>query len=239
MLVTTLLCDADGNLFPSEEPAFVASAEVTNRCLAKLGVDRRYEPEELRLATTGKNFRTTIADLAQEAGAADRLRPELLEEWVAEERRAVTAHLGEALRPDPAVTGPLERLSSRFALAAVSSSALGRLEACFTATGLASLFPPEVRYSAEDSLPVPTSKPDPAIYHLAGAGLGVDGASAVAIEDSVPGALSAVAAGFTTVGNVVFVPEPEREARIAELRRAGVAEIVGSWEELEAVLPAK
>ena len=31
-----LLCDADGNLFPSEEPAFVASADVTNRLLADL-----------------------------------------------------------------------------------------------------------------------------------------------------------------------------------------------------------
>ena len=27
--VRVVLCDADGNLFPSEEPAFVASAEVT------------------------------------------------------------------------------------------------------------------------------------------------------------------------------------------------------------------
>ena len=29
--VTTLLCDADGTLFPSEEPAYAASADVTNR----------------------------------------------------------------------------------------------------------------------------------------------------------------------------------------------------------------
>lgn len=236
MLLTTLLCDADGNLFPSEEPAFVASAAVTNRCLARLGVERRYEPEELRLATTGQNFRTTIAELAQEAGAADRLDPALLEEWVAEERRAVTAHLGATLTPDAAVTGPLERLARRFALAAVSSSALVRLDACFAATGLAALFPPAVRYSAEDSLPVPTSKPDPAIYRFAGGELGVDGASAVAVEDSAPGVLSAVAAGFTAIGNVVFVPEPEREDRVAELRAAGASETVGSWEELEAVL---
>ena len=42
--VTHLLCDADGNLFPSEEPAFEASAEVTNAFLASLGIDRRYTP---------------------------------------------------------------------------------------------------------------------------------------------------------------------------------------------------
>ena len=50
---TVLLCDADGNLFPSEEPVFVASAEVTNRFMASLGLSRRFDPEELRLATTG------------------------------------------------------------------------------------------------------------------------------------------------------------------------------------------
>ena len=62
--VRVVLCDADGNLFPSEEPAFEASAEVTNRYLAALGSDRRFTAEELRLATTGRNFRTTAADLA-------------------------------------------------------------------------------------------------------------------------------------------------------------------------------
>jgi hypothetical protein len=61
---TVLLCDADGNLFPSEEPAFVASADVTNAFLAQFGVERSFTAEELRLATTGKNFRTTAVDLA-------------------------------------------------------------------------------------------------------------------------------------------------------------------------------
>ena len=65
---TTLLLDADGNLVPSEEPAFVASADVTNAFLAELGVDRRFTAEQLRLATTGKNFRTTAVDLAVDAG---------------------------------------------------------------------------------------------------------------------------------------------------------------------------
>jgi hypothetical protein len=63
-MVTTLLCDADGNLFPSEEPAFVASAEVTNQFLRDHGVEAGLTPEELRLATTGKNFRATMLNLA-------------------------------------------------------------------------------------------------------------------------------------------------------------------------------
>ena len=36
--ITTLLCDADDNLFPSERPAFAASTDVTNRFLARFGV---------------------------------------------------------------------------------------------------------------------------------------------------------------------------------------------------------
>jgi hypothetical protein len=57
--ITTRLRDADGNLFPSEEPAFEASTEVTNALLASYGISIEFDPEELRLATTGKNFRTT------------------------------------------------------------------------------------------------------------------------------------------------------------------------------------
>ncbi|HEX8207378.1 MAG TPA: HAD family phosphatase, partial [Solirubrobacteraceae bacterium] len=141
-------------------------------------------------------------------------------------------HLGSVLTPDPDVIEPLTALAERFALAVVSSSALERLDACFEATGLAELFPPAVRFSAEDSLPVPTSKPDPAVYLHAGERLGVTGGEALAIEDSPTGARSAVAAGFPVVGNVLFVPDGERAEREEALRAAGVESIVESWAEL-------
>nr|WP_239523425.1 HAD family phosphatase [Geodermatophilus normandii] len=227
-----MLCDADGNLFPSEEPAFVASAEVTNRFLAELGDARRYTPEELRLATTGMNFRTTSTRLAAEAG-----RPEVdVEPWVDEERRAVTAYLGEHLRPHEPTTAALTALATPLRLAAVSSSALARLAACFTATGLDGLIPPDQRFSAEDSLPVPTSKPDPAVYLYACEQLGIAPAAGLAVEDSVPGALSAVRAGCPTVGNLLFVQPAERTDREAALREAGVLTVVSSWQELADLL---
>jgi beta-phosphoglucomutase-like phosphatase (HAD superfamily) len=227
-----LLCDADGNLFPSEEPAFAASAEVTNRFLASLGVDRRFTAEELRRATTGMNFRTTAGRLATEAGhpGTD------VEPWVAEERRAVTAHLGAVLTPHPPTTAALRVLSAHLRPAAVSSSALARLAACFTATGLDALIPPAVRFSAEDSLPVPTSKPDPAVYRYACAQLGIAPEAGLAVEDSVPGALSAVRAGCPTVGNLLFVPETERAERAAALSDAGVLAVVDSWQQLADLL---
>jgi beta-phosphoglucomutase-like phosphatase (HAD superfamily) len=239
--ITTLLCDADGNLFPSEEPAFVASAAVTNDFLAEIGVSRRFGAEELRLATTGKNFRTTAVDLARESGVplgGSVLTAPVLEHWVDEERRRVSDHLATALVPDAAIRDPLTRLAKRFELAAVSSSATPRLLACLTATALTDLFPAGRVFSAEDSLPTPTSKPDPAIYLHACERLGVSPSAALAVEDSIPGATSAVRAGIRTVGNVQFVAESERDERRELLLAAGVVTIVSSWSELEELLSA-
>ncbi|HEX2087990.1 MAG TPA: HAD family phosphatase [Solirubrobacteraceae bacterium] len=230
-MIRALLCDADGCLFPSEEPAFAASAGVTNRLLADHGIDVRFEPEQLKAYAVGRNFRATALELAAAHGVA--IDPLELERRVEEERDAVIDHLREVLTPDPAVLGPLTRLAERCELAVVSSSALARLDACFEATGLAELFPPAMRFSAEDSLPVPASKPDPAVYALAGERLGVAGEDALAVEDSASGARSALAAGFPTIGNAVFVPPAERAERVAALRRAGVAAVVGSWDEVE------
>jgi beta-phosphoglucomutase-like phosphatase (HAD superfamily) len=236
-----LLLDADGNLFPSEEPAFVASADVTNRFLASLGVPARYTAQQLLATTTGKNFRTTAVDLARANGVAVEgddaaLTPGMLDDWVAEEKKVVSEYLGQVLRPDPAVLGPLRRLAERYEFAAVSSSALSRLDECFRATGLAELLPPRRRYSAEDSLPRPTSKPDPAVYRHALRQLGVSPQHAVAVEDSLPGAESAVAAGIATVGNLVFVPPAERDTRRAGLAEAGVITVIESWHELADLL---
>jgi beta-phosphoglucomutase-like phosphatase (HAD superfamily) len=232
--IRALLCDADGNLFPSEEPAFVASAEVTNRYLRAQGIDRHYTAEELRLATTGKNFRTTARDLVLEHGGEV---PDLTP-WIAEEKQVVTAHLRRELRPDDDVRDALRLLAGDLTLAAVSSSALTRLAGCFEATDLDRLIPPELRFSAEDSLPTPTSKPDPAVYLHACDELGIAPAQGLAVEDSVPGALSAVRAGCPTIGNLRFVPGAERAERAAQLRAAGVLAVVSSWAELtELLLP--
>jgi beta-phosphoglucomutase-like phosphatase (HAD superfamily) len=242
-----LLLDADGNLFPSEAPAFVASADVTNRFLAAIGVQATYTPEYLLATTTGKNFRTTAVDLARAHGvplepapppghAGPVLTSAVLDDWVAEEKKVVSDYLGRVLRPDSEVLDPLRRLAGRYRLAAVSSSALTRLDECFTATGLAELIPPGRRYSAEDSLSRPTSKPDPAIYRYAAEQLGVSADRALAVEDSQPGTRSAVAAGIATVGNLMFVPVPERDLRQRELVAAGADLIITSWTELAAHL---
>jgi len=253
--ITTLLCDADDNLFPSEKPAFAASVEVINRFLARFGVPAPFTAEELRKQAVGKNFRSTALDLAVLCGvpferALAQGRPgavvalngdaesgrvlcaDELEHWVGQEREQVTAHLAATLRPDPQVLAPLQALAARYALAAVSSSATTRLNACFAATGLDPLIPADLRFSAEDSLPVPTSKPNPAVYLHTGQVMEIEAHHGLAIEDSVPGVTSAVAAGYLTVGNLMFVPADERPSRSADLIDAGAVAVTDSWHAL-------
>ncbi|SOX55833.1 haloacid dehalogenase [Mycobacterium ahvazicum] len=253
--VTTLLCDADDNLFASERPAFEASTEVVNRFLARFGVTAPLSAEELRKRAVGKNFRTTALDLAVQCdvpleqtlaqgrpaalvasdgdlAGGNALSVDELEGWVREERERVTAHLALTLTPDPQVLEPLRDLAAHYALAAVSSSATTRLGACFAATGLDALISESVTFSAEDSLPVPTSKPDPAVYLHAGQTLGVAPEQGLAIEDSVAGVSSAVAAGYPTVGNLMFLLPDERDCRRAELINAGAVAITESWRAL-------
>jgi beta-phosphoglucomutase-like phosphatase (HAD superfamily) len=134
------------------------------------------------------------------------------------------------------VLEPLRDRETRYALAAVSSSATKRLRACFAATGLDALIPEAVTFSAEDSLPVPTSKPNPAVYLHAGQVLGIEAVQGLAIEDSVAGVTSAVAAGYATVGNLMFVLPDEQEVRRAELIDAGAVAITDSWRALADVL---
>ena len=232
--LTALLCDADGTLFPSEEPAYAASATVTNRFLAGLGATRDYEPSELQALTNGKNFRGAAPDLAAHVGGT--LDDVDLDDWVRREKEVVTEHLRTVLRPDPTVTSALTTLNERFRLAAVTSSAASRLDACLEITGLAGLFTPEDRFSAEDSLESPVSKPDPAVYLWAAQRLGVEPAAGLAVEDSVNGARSAVAAGHPTVGILQFVPAEARETRRRDLEDLGVVAVVEDWSGLVGLL---
>ena len=228
--VTTLLCDADGNLFDSEGPAFDASVRVTNQFLASLCSDRRYDSDHLRQLAMGRNFRRLAADLARELGtdvSEDELAP-----WVGKESSAVTRHLAEVLRPDEAVGRALRTLAQRFRLAVVTSSALPRVAACLEVTHLADHFPEPDRFSAQDSLPEPTSKPDPAVYLHALRTLRLCPEQALAVEDAEAGVAAAVAAGVGTVGNLVHVPASERFERRQALAAAGAARVVDTWDEL-------
>jgi beta-phosphoglucomutase-like phosphatase (HAD superfamily) len=225
-----LLCDADGNLFGSEAPAFDASYTVVNDFLRSIGSTRRFSADELRRHTTGRNFRSTAAWLARLE--ARPVNEEELERWVQREKQEVTAHLAHTLRPDSAIRSALLQLSEHYDLTIVTSSALSRVDRCLQATGLSDLFNPAWRFSAEDSLPSPRSKPAPDVYLHALDELGASAEQALAIEDSVPGVRASTAAGVLTIGNTTFVAEGERAASAAELERAGALCVFTAWEEI-------
>jgi beta-phosphoglucomutase-like phosphatase (HAD superfamily) len=107
-----------------------------------------------------------------------------------------------------------------------------RLDVCFRAVGLAELFPAGRRFSAEDSLPVPRSKPAPDVYLQALLELEATPDEATAVEDSVAGVTAAAAAGIRTIGNLVFAPDEERRARAAALVEAGAELLVDNWAQL-------
>src|SRR4051794_32412466 len=113
-----VLCDADGCLFPSEEPAFEASARTTNAMLAALGANIRFTAEELRLASTGRNFRASAPALAERYARS--LAPEELERWVGAELDEVSAYLAQELSPHREVIESLSLLSRAHVLAAVT-----------------------------------------------------------------------------------------------------------------------
>lgn len=225
-----LLCDADDCLFPSEEPAYEASAHVTNAFLGEAGVPERWTAGELRRRYTGLNFRATLPLLATRYGV--QLTDTDLDRWVEREATEVTAHLARTLTSDGDVLEPLRRLSEALRLAVVSSSASRRIDACLRATGLAPLFAPHDRFSAEDSLPHPRSKPAPAVYRHAVQTLRAGPGEALAVEDSEVGVRSAVGAGVPVVGLVQFLEGDERVRRSEALLRAGACTVVESWSDL-------
>ncbi|WP_447957460.1 HAD family hydrolase [Vreelandella sp. EE7] len=110
---------------------------------------------------------------------------------------AIEARLARELR---AIDGAFEAISAiPFAMAVVSNSNRRRIEASLDSTGLAVALKNAPILSADQ---VPAPKPDPAIYRLAAQTLGVSPHHCLAVEDSVAGVRSAVAAGLTVVGFV-------------------------------------
>ncbi|WP_432506936.1 hypothetical protein [Kineococcus arenarius] len=131
--------------------------------------------------------------------------------------------------PDPRVLEPLRTLSEHFGLAAIGSGTDARTAARLEVTGTARYFPPELRFSAQDSPPRPPHEPGPAVYRFAGQCLGLGAGQAVAVEDRAAGTASAVAAGWPVIGNLLFVAPAERAVREVELREAGACAVVRSW----------
>ncbi|WOO84061.1 Phosphorylated carbohydrates phosphatase [Vanrija pseudolonga] len=235
-----LLFDCDNTLVLSEDLAFEGGAALVNRLLAQHGVRNApvFTGKQLMTEYVGQNFRVLLANLQKEYGFS--LSPAEVDTLVASELDNLVQRIetpGE-LKPCVGVHAALERVVAKtpeYTLAVVSSSALSRVNASLKATSLEPYFADRV-YSAATSLPVPTSKPDPAIYKFALDKLGVKPHEAVATEDSRSGTTSAVAAGIPTIGYLGPYEGDERDEMARVLTDAGARVLMLEWSGFERAL---
>lgn len=161
----------------------------------------------------------------------------MLEKYAGMEDDRVISKLLQKLQPCEGANAELERLVGNYHLAVVSSSALLRVRASLDKAGQAGFFAPDDVFSAADSLPVPISKPDPAVYLHALKAMGRTAGECIAVEDSRSGATSANRAGITTIGYTGACGDPAEAEKLGEvLQKAGCQLIMSHWAEFPELL---
>jgi HAD superfamily hydrolase (TIGR01509 family) len=214
---TAVIFDMDGLLIDSEPLWRRAEIEV----FAGVGV-RLTEADCMR--TTGLRIDAVVAFWQRERPWVGPAPTELAEQIVTRVIELVRAE-GELL---PGAAQALDFFTERgLALGLASSSPRRLIEAVLVCLRLAERF--GAVHSAEGE---PRGKPDPAVYLHAAARLGHEPRRCMAIEDSIPGVLAAVAAGM----GCIAVPAPEHRGD-PHLHRATV--VLGSLTEIEDALWAR
>jgi HAD superfamily hydrolase (TIGR01509 family) len=182
----------------------------------------------------GKPYQEILAQIYGDSPSA--LSEADIERLVIEEENRAIERLNVEARATEGTPEVLSDLGDRgLEFALVSNSSLRRLSACLTASELTSYFPDERTFSAHDSLPVRRPKPLPDIYLHAAKCLNADVANCVAVEDSLSGVKSAVAAGIPQIVGYVggtHISESERSNRASALRAAGAQSIIEQMPDL-------
>ncbi len=215
-----VIFDADGVLLDSE----VIYHAIERAVLAEIGLD--YSPVEYRRRFMGLHQTSYVAAL--DADSRSRLGRSLPADFLTRLRAETRVACDARLTP---VEGAHEAVSAvRVPRAVASSSETEALERKLTRTGLAPLFGRHI-YSADL---VAAGKPHPDIYLHAAAALEVAPRRCLAIEDSLNGVRSALAAGMTVWG---FVGGGHLDASAATgLSEGGATRVVHSWAEAKALL---
>lgn len=182
----------------------------------------------------GQNFRGMLVGLQARYNFV--LTPEELEDYVSQEEGRVIKGLEARATECEGATVELEKLtkSGKYGMAVVSSSALRRVQASIKKVDQARFFNPDHVYSAATSLPVPTTKPDPAIYIWACEKIGVKPSECIAVEDSKSGTLAAVRAGIYTIAYTGSYEDPSKADDVAKmLMDNGAVVHMKHWSELD------
>lgn len=188
-MIRALVFDFDGLILETETPIFVAWQELFRRHNCELTTEQWLH----NIGTADEPF-DPIAEMQRQAGRPLELAAEL--QW----RTGREAELIALEPPLPGVVDYLQdaqRLGLRVGLA--SSSSCGWVTGHLERLGLRPYF--QAILGRDD---VSHTKPDPELYRVAAARLGVAPSEALAFEDSLHGIRSAQAAGMRCVA----VPNP-------------------------------
>jgi len=206
-----VIFDCDGVLVDSEAPSNRVVAEE----VSKLGWPMT-EAESMEIFV-GFTLEQTAPIVQARTG-----RP-VPDGWVEALRQRIIAVLSDEVVLVPGVREAIAAAEGLgLACRVASNSSHREMRAKFTRTGLTALL--ERAHSADD---VARGKPAPDVFLHAAAAAGISPAACVVIEDSVPGAMAAAAAGMACLGY-----DPQGDG--ARLRAAG-ASVFRSMTEMPAL----
>ncbi|KAI9101987.1 HAD-like domain-containing protein [Phlyctochytrium arcticum] len=227
MPVTHILFDCDNTLVLSEHHAFTACTSLINEILSSRHIPKNYTPSTLIQEFVGMNFRGMVVKLSQTYSFS--ISDAELDLLVKEEEDRVISVLEKECEACEGVDDVLKRLfdGKKYGLA---------LRASMKKVDQLKYFPDTHIFSAATSLPVPTSKPDPAVYMFACETVGKSPAECVAVEDSRSGTLSAVRAGITVVGYVGSYEADRQKEMTDVLLEAGCKVVMTRWSQFEDIL---
>ena len=180
-----VLWDMDGTLINSEELHWIAWRET----MANQGV---FMTREQFLSTFGQRNDSIIPTLLGSAATTERI--ERIGQAKEERYRHLVRQRGITF--EPGVAGWLHRLHQQGYQQAIASAApRANIDAILEALSASHNF--EVIVSAED---VHRGKPDPEVYLLAAARVGVPAQRCIVVEDAVAGIEGASSAGMRSIG---------------------------------------
>ncbi|MDB5491534.1 MAG: putative cytochrome pisatin demethylase [Micavibrio sp.] len=231
--ISWILFDCDGTLVNSEKPAMGVAIDVLADAVEAqrpmLTLDRQALVQEF----TGGHFDQMLSAMESRHG-------------VSLDKAALSADKTyrtiEALKLISATPGMANALARHDAAngkrAIVTSSEFDRVNVSLIAAGLDGYFPADLKFSAHDTLPTPTPKPDPSIYLHALKALKTTALDSVAVEDSATGTKSARAAGIDVVGFVGadHISDVRKAVVAQSLLNAGAAVVISHMDDLEAAV---
>ena len=188
-----VIFDCDGVLVDSEP----ISCGVLAQMLTRAGLPTTLE--QARREYQG----LTLADVRERAER--RLGGALAADWLERYQRQRAAAFRRELAPVHGAAEAVQRVrAAGIAVCVASQGALAKTRMTLGLTGLARLFPEELRFSADQ---VERGKPAPDLFLHAAAAMGAEPTSTVVVEDSPSGVRAAVAAGMRCFGLTIDADE--------------------------------